>query len=256
MIFRLLLFALSLLGLAYSQKRSTLAHEIGGGLGLSTYYGDLNSIPFRRPMWALEGFYRLNLPDGRWAFRVSLGAMQVEAYDSDGRTAYQKNRNLSFRSLILEMSAAVEFNFFRLDWNGEGENFTPYFSFGLAPFYFQPKAKDDAGTWVNLTDFSTEGKNYSQIALAFPLILGVKWKLSPVWLLDLSCHVRPTTTSYLDDVSGLYVLNNPSAMSDRRIVKNPNDMRRGSGNAVDLYSALMLKFSYRLQKQACACNKK
>jgi len=90
--------------LATAQK----GHELGGWLGTSLYYGDLNpSINIADPGLAggLLAKYNYN---SRVSLRAGLSYANVSASDADSDNNFQRSRNLSFKSTIWDMTAGVE----------------------------------------------------------------------------------------------------------------------------------------------------
>lgn len=181
--------------------------EVGGWLGASNYFGDLNTN-FRVNRLHLAGGAggRYNLND-RLAMRFGLGAGKISAFDSDSKNIYEQRRNLHFRSTIAEATAQFEFNFFPYVHGHREYFFTPYMFAGPAFFWYNPKADLD-GTTYNLREMGTEGQfrgeeyNTSQGALVYGI--GFKIDLSYRWSLDFALSGRKLFTDYLDDVHGTY----------------------------------------------------
>jgi hypothetical protein len=152
--------------------------------------------------------------------------------DTKAKDIYRKDRNLSFRSPILEVSAQLEYSIipepvnFRYNLKrGRGFSFRSLLSIntyvfaGVAGFYFNPKAKDDGvggtGKWVALQPLGTEGQGlmegrdkYSRFQLAIPFGFGLKYGVTRSMSIGLEYGARWTFTDYIDDVSTTYVDNN------------------------------------------------
>jgi hypothetical protein len=75
---------------------------------------------------------------------------------------------------------------------------------GITGYYHSPKAKDDRGKWTRLRPLHTEGIRYSAFQVAIPLGIGVRYKLSLQWDLEVDLTYMFTFTDYLDDVSKSY----------------------------------------------------
>lgn len=142
----------------------------------------------------------------------------------------RNNRNLSFRSPIIEFSSQVEVsflkdkgkNFFKAPWvykkgrvrTKKGRNngvwdFYPYGFVGVGVYYFNPKAQYN-GKWTALQPLGTEGQGlngtdkYKRIGLSIPYGVGFKYKVDNLVTVSLDIGIRKTFTDYIDDVSGNY----------------------------------------------------
>ena len=185
--------------------------EVGFGLGTSTYWGDLNSTDFTTNLknsgLAVE-------VSGRAVYtrylgvRVNLAFGNVNGNDNRATNLWQRERNLSFKSHILELAALGEFYFFEYD---EETVFIPYLTAGLSVFHFDPKTKLN-GVEYRLQPLGTEGqklpgynKPYSLISSAVLFGAGAKLKLTDKLNLSVDIIARRAFTDYLDDVSTNYV---------------------------------------------------
>ncbi len=188
-------------------------HEIGLGLGLANYYGDIQPKFFAsdgyRPMTTAVYKFFMTPHIG---LRTGVSYAQVTAADSLGRIPINQKRNLSFTSNVFEFHGAVEFNFLPIDILRR--KVTPYIFGGVAAFYFNPFAEDDGGNKQYLRPLSTEGqglpmypdrKQYSLVNMAFPFGGGFKFFVGKTILITPELGLRYTNTDYLDDVSKSYV---------------------------------------------------
>ena len=188
-------------------------HEIGITFGAANYYGDLQQKIFPnygyRPMVGIIYKYFLN---PRIGIRVGASYATVTAADSLSNIPVDKARNLSFGTHIFEFHTALEINLLPIEINKFKA--TPYFFGGIAAFYFDPYATDDAGDQVYLRPLSTEGeglpmypdrKEYSLVNMSFPLGAGFKFFIGQKIMLTTEMGFRYTNTDYLDDVSKTYV---------------------------------------------------
>lgn len=120
-------------------------------------------------------------------------------------------RNLHFRNDVKEASAGLKYDLFpSINHYRRRPVYNLYGTVGLSFFYHNPKAKvysDSTLTksgWVNLRPLKTENKEYSKFQMAIPLAVGIRYKLSLQWDLEIEVGYRYTFTDYLDDVSGNY----------------------------------------------------
>lgn len=203
-------------------------NAIGISLNAFNYYGDLSPNPnklstdfgFTRPAVGFSFTHRFG-PRYQLIAALNVGGIKGSDKESadpnDSDAAYRYVRNLSFRNRIQELSVVAQFDLFenqssyisRVKW-------TPYAWAGLAVFHHNPQAQvpttdlngntlSNAGEWVNLRDFQTEGEKYSPIQLAIPFGIGARFRLNELMDISLEYGIRVTLTDYLDDVSGNYV---------------------------------------------------
>ena len=85
-------------------------HEIGMQAGFANYFGDLNVSGFGsiRPMGG--AFYRTNF-DERWSIKSSFNFGQLYADDKKSANSFNKQRNLHFRTNVMEAAVMLELNF-------------------------------------------------------------------------------------------------------------------------------------------------
>lgn len=191
-------------GNSYGQM---LGWELGGWIGGSNYFGDLNTN-YRLNRIQLAGgvMGRYNFNE-RLCFRLGANLGSIKAFDSDSKNVYEQRRNLSFKSLIAEGMGDFEFNFLPYVHGHREYFYTPYVYLGLGWFYFNPKTKLD-GTWYNLREFGTEGQfkgeEYNTIQTAIHYGLGFKIDLNYRWSINVEASARKIFTDYLDDVSKVY----------------------------------------------------
>ena len=89
--------------------------QIGINGGLSNYEGDLDDEPFKplRPAFGITTGYNVS---SRFTLRAGATWAKVAGADKYGKTDFQKQtRNLSFESVIKELSLVGELRFFQSD---------------------------------------------------------------------------------------------------------------------------------------------
>ncbi len=188
--------------------------EFGIGIGGAHYFGELNTrAKLNRPKMAATAFFRKNF--GNYiALRVSASFAQLgysDIYNTHNSTMLQ--RNLSFNSNVWELAVQGDFNFFRFMPGEPGFNFTPYVTFGVGVFNYDPYAIL-AGQKYFLRPLNTEGqgsalypdrKPYGSMALSIPFGAGVKYSINERINIGFEIVHRVTGTDYLDDISKTYV---------------------------------------------------
>jgi Domain of unknown function (DUF6089) len=207
--FRRLLGAIFLLvivieGNAQISQRS----ELGFGLGTFNYTGDLvRSYDFAFSKPAATVIYRVNLSKVV-SLRTSLTGGKLGASDkAHSIDAFAAKRAASFNIFLMELSGAFEYHF--LDWREEKRKlrFTPYAFAGIGLFSIAGNGPKNA--------------EYSNVQMAIPFGVGMKYVLNPKWYLALEAGIRKTFFDYLDNIS----YGNPK-------IKN---YHYGSGNDYDNY---------------------
>jgi hypothetical protein len=184
-------------------------NEMGIVIGAMNYKGELSRHLFNDDFLhpGIGIFYRHNI-DRRWCWKISLNYGRISGDDAVAKNAWDRNRNLSFYSNILELSPQIELNFLPYETGNSDYPFTPYVFTGLSIFRFNPKAELN-GTTYDLQSLGTEGqglngtKKYKKTSFAIPIGGGLKISIGSVGI-GLEIGARRTYTDYLDDVSTVY----------------------------------------------------
>ena len=190
--------------------------EFGLFAGGAYYRGELNRTHFSQTDYAIGGIFKQDFPNDRISLRFQLLFNQVKADDFKSGNIQQLNRNLSFKSSVVEFGPVLEVDFFKFH---PGQNNTakaafgtPYFMGGINIMRMNPKARYN-GEWIELQPLGTEGqgsslttapKKYSLNQIVIPFGIGIKVNLSHHSSFSMEYGFRKTFTDYLDDVSGLY----------------------------------------------------
>lgn len=276
-----LFIAFMILGLVslqgWAQEQAIVQEgEFGLSAGGSHYFGDLNpNARFNRPNMALGAFFRKQFGNyvalrvaGHYAF---LG--YSDKYNKGNE--YELRRNLSFNSNIWELAVQGDFNFFKYIPGNPYYRFTPYVTFGVGAFNYDPYAYY-RGQKVHLRSLGTEGqgssvyptrKPYGSMAACIPLGVGVKYSLNRDINLGFEVVYRFTTTDYLDDVSTTYAPDaqaqflpdgSPTlwyAMQDRSYETGTSigikGRQRGYSNQKDSYILAEFMISFNLTSYKC-----
>ncbi|MBA2745946.1 MAG: hypothetical protein H0U44_06965 [Flavisolibacter sp.] len=237
------LVLISALALTFQSKSQSITTgngkvELGIGIGPLFFLGDLGGnagvgkrfikdINFPVTNF-VKGVY-VNIYPAEWlGFRLAINQGTLEGYDSlikdnGGAENYRRDRNLNFRSPLLEAYAALEFypTVFFERYDGLQGKLRPYGVVGIGAFKFNPQGKfyhpDGRAEWVDLKPLSTEGqgmaeypdrKPYSLISLEIPLGAGFKYYFQENFYVGLEVMHRKSFTDYVDDVSTTYIDNN------------------------------------------------
>lgn len=185
--------------------------EFGITAGAAHYFGDLNNrAAINRPKVALGVFFRKQFSN-YIGLRVSGHYAQLGYSDIYSKNEFQQRRNLSFNTDIFEFAIQGDFNFYKFVPNDLDHRFTPYITFGVGVFSYDPYAFY-LGDKYFLRPLNTEGetfyqnrKAYGTMAVCFPIGIGFKYNISEKVNLSFEIAHRFTTTDYLDDVSTTYI---------------------------------------------------
>lgn len=223
--------------------------EVGGWLGASVYFGDLNTNYYLKkpgPAGGLNVRYNYN---NRIATKGSINYFHIRADDADSRNYYEEMRNLNFNTNIIEINGQMEFNFLPYTHGSSDEFFTPYLALGASLFYFDPRTSlivNDEEMTFSLREHGTEGQlvgeEYFELSGALCISGGFKWDINADWSFNIEIGSRLVFTDYLDDVSGQFPdfnalgqLRTPIAvdLSNRALVDGIAQEGRQRGNSRD-----------------------
>ena len=251
--------------------------EVGFSLGASHYFGDLNpDVHLNRPKIAAGIFFRKQY--GNYvALRVSGNFAQLGYSDIyNKQNEFMLRRNLSFNTNIYELAVQGDFNFFKYVPGSEYDRFTPYVTFGMGIFNYDPYAYYQ-GKKVYLRPLGTEGqgsalypdrKAYGSMAVCFPLGVGFKYSLNARMNLGFEVVYRFTTTDYIDDVSTTYAPDAQPhflpggaptlwyALQDRSYETGASSLgikgrQRGYSNQKDSYVLALFMLTFNLTSYKC-----
>ncbi|MEM9921636.1 MAG: DUF6089 family protein [Bacteroidota bacterium] len=189
--------------------------ELGAMVGISNYQGDLapESLgpKFKQTHAAFGGFLRYNV-NNYLAARFNVFYGTISGDDANANTQERRDRNLSFKSGLLEFGLTAEYNILGYQPYNLERIFSPYLFAGVALYRYNPKAFYD-GRWVELQPLGTEGQGlasepdrdfYKLTQFSIPFGVGVKYAINDAWNLGLELGMRATFNDYLDDVSLTY----------------------------------------------------
>lgn len=221
------IFTLLFAGLLFSVSTYGQIGEVGVGLGVTNFFGDLGKKSSKMNLYFgdIDGslfrpgatvFYRASLNDFL-AIKTSLSYGKIEGDDRLSRSQefmdddwYRSYRNLSFESHLIELGLSGEVHLMRYRAGSLKNRFAPYVIGGVNLFYFNPKTEYN-GEMVSLRNIGTEGqgmpgydKKYSLIQPSITVGLGFKYNINKYLSMGIEFGHRVTFTDYMDDVSGVY----------------------------------------------------
>lgn len=212
---KLMVYWTFLIVLCFNNKNNAQYSDLGVGLGMTTYWGDMNVPTFATNYFGNSGLgfqaHGRYMKGNRMAFRGSFIYGRINGNDSRSNQDWQLQRNLNFRSSLTELAVMGEL--YILPFNTEpGSNFfAPYLTAGVAAFWFDPKTTYQ-GREVRLQPLGTEGQGmpgrpgkYARNSFSLPFGLGAKFILTETINLGFEVVVRRTFTDYIDDLSSIYI---------------------------------------------------
>jgi len=237
--------------------------DLGGSVGAAGYMGDLNPNNPLQVSGISFGIFGARNFDGYWSLKLKYTFGQIAAADSTSSNPQLRQRNLSFRNTLNELSLLTEFNFFKYIPEVGQNRFTPFVYVGLGAVAYNPQTRYD-GHIYDLRPLKTEGesKPYSSVAFSIPYGVGFKYNFSGKWNFIADIGYRNPSTDYLDDVSGNYPkksqLTTPlaQALSDRSgeetgvYVGSPGT-QRGDARPHDTYMFFSLSVSFTFISSKC-----
>jgi Domain of unknown function (DUF6089) len=279
---RIKIFALLFVVVIASASRLTAQEayvqegEFGVGIGAAHYFGDLNTrARLNRLKPAATIFFRKNFGNYISA-RIGASFAQVGYSDVyNTHNEYMYRRNLSFNTNIWELALQGDFNFFRFMPGDAAYNFTPYVTLGVGAFSYDPFAYLK-GEKVYLRSLGTEGqgstlyperKQYSTMAICFPIGVGIKYAINERVNIAIEILHRISTTDYMDDVSKTYPdktifpLNPDGSTSQAALLSDRSyetgepigitGRQRGNSQQKDQFITAMIHLTFNLQSYRC-----
>lgn len=294
------LFALLFIGFsANAQNWQYLRHEFGLSIGATNFLGELggadkigtdflNDFEFSMTRPVVQIHYRYTINPNFHA-KIRAGWAILSGDDALTQEQYRHNRNLHFKSNIWEAALHLEWypfgeklgHLYRMKGaKGKGYSYlSPYVFAGVGAFKFNPKARDQNGSWTELHPLNTEGQGmpggadeYTLFQLNVPMGIGIRYSLSKQWSLGFEISRILTFTDYVDDVSTVYYdpvaignANGPTAvyLADPSLheldniapyndptffYQSPTDpgLQRGDASDNDAYMYALLSLNYKL----------
>jgi opacity protein-like surface antigen len=223
---------LSILLLAGFQFVAAQRHEFGLALGSTNYRGEMSDvINITKPDYGFGVFYRYNL-NPEWSFRANFFFGEAQDNDAGSSSSFEKARNHSFKTGIVEFSAVAEYNFLDMGRDIKATyRWTPYIFGGLGYMRMQPKNNIQPA--------------YSLESFVIPMGGGVKFAITQKINLGIEMGARFTFTDYIDDIG----------VSVNKASKAPRDPKyyTGNPNDYDLYFFTGVNISFVIENKLSIC---
>lgn len=206
----------------YAQDEPEYRAEIGVGIGMAAYQGDLSGSITKnmQPMFSLMARYRVN---PRSSLSINIGFGKIKGTGTGLKTYYPEylDKQLDFNNSMVDVVMKYEYNFWPY---GTGHEYrgavplTPYITGGLG----FTNVKTPVG---------------SVFTSGIPLGLGVKYKLAQRVNASLEWMMHFTFSDRIDGVC------DPYGIESKGLFKN-----------TDSFSVLQLTVSYDIWKKCKTCN--
>jgi hypothetical protein len=194
---------------------ANLLGDLGGADQIGTHLMKDLEISLTRPTVAAGYRYKLS---PTMAVKGYAGWAKLAGNDLLTAEPSRNNRNLSFRTNIISVSAQFEYSVIeekvKSRYSRRSKKFplNIYFFGGFGAFYFNPEAQYYDGKWYKLKPLNTEGQglpgseaaDYSLVQFCIPLGVGFKYPINREWSIGLEYSITKTFTDYIDDVSTTY----------------------------------------------------
>jgi hypothetical protein len=209
-----------------------------------------------------------------------LSFAMVSGNDALSKDAIRQNRNLNFRSPIIELSVQAEYYFISevaknlytiggLNSRKKRRKLSAYVFGGIGTFYYNPKEQLN-GIWYSVRKYHVEGqglpggpKQFSNVNVAIPIGLGFKEQLDKRLSVGFEFGIRKTFTDYIDGVSGTYYDRTKliqaygpiaAALADPNLGKidgaTNTGQKRGDSKYKDSYMFLTFNVGYKFGKKS------
>lgn len=210
-----------LIGAGSSASAQEYRYDIGGGVGMSGYLGDVNQFSlYHDPGFAANAIFRYII-DYRWSLKSSFSTAGISGNSADFENVLPENTEYNFKSQLYDVGTQMEFNFFNYGIGYKYKSLkrlVPYLGLGLG---FTVASVDGDGT---------------AFAMNIPMSVGAKYKMKERLNLALEFSMRKVIGSNIDGFD-LGELNNIERS------KNSN-----------WYSMLMFTISYEFSKRCIECH--
>jgi hypothetical protein len=225
------LFALCFMATTMSaQDEPEYRLELGAGVGLMNYLGDMNGNLLRgmKPAGSLVVKYKPN-PRMAWALIGSYGSLKGSSATAKTWYPSMSERMADFNTSLVDVSVRYEYNFWPFGTGREyygAKKLTPFIALGLGASIANAK----------LTQDGIQTKS-SSVAGQLPIGLGVKYKMGARLNLAVEWMMHFTAGDKLDGIK------DPYGIESNGLFKN-----------TDCYSMLGLTLTYDLWAKCKTCH--
>ncbi len=217
---RVLTTILMLVSVTLMMSAQEYRYEMGAGLGLSGYLGDVNKSSVLKKQGLAGGVIYRYLPSTRWAVKANLAVANLSGNSAENNMVFPEGNNYDFSSTLCDIGAQIEFNFLNY---GIGASYlklkriTPYLTVGL-------------GANVAWAEGNTS------FAMNIPMGVGVKYKLKERLNIGFEFTMRKCFGDKVDGLSDL------------------NGIKHSFAKNTDWYSLALVSVTYEFGKRCKTCH--
>ncbi|YCO55907.1 DUF6089 family protein [Psychroserpens sp. MEBiC05023] len=223
---------LLILSIFFMQSSHSQIYEVGVFAGGSNFIGDVGSTTYIAPNAPALGLLLKWNRSPRHSWRVSIMYSDLKGYDSKSDDPRRLQRDYSFDSNLLEISAGMEFTFVDFDLHQSGIKFTPYLYSGISTARHPNYYFDVNGNYTS--------ENTNSWAFGIPIVLGVKSNITKHFVLGFEIGARYTFSDELD-----------GSVPDDPFREN---LSFGNTNSDDWYVFTGFTLTYTFGQRPCYCN--
>ena len=206
---------------AAAQDQPEYRAEVGGGVGVVNYLGDLNGNLLKnlQPMGSLVGRYKMN-PRMAFALNVSFGKLKGSSKNEKSWYPDMQTEQVDFNNTLIDAGLRFEYNFWPYGTGREyrgARPLTPYMALGIG------------GSFVS--------GNQSVTTVNLPIAVGVKYKVAERLNLGVEYAMHFSLNDKLDGIK------DPYGIKSSGLFKN-----------TDCYGTLQVSLTYDLWAKCKVCH--
>ena len=206
---------------AAAQDQPEYRAEVGGGVGVVNYLGDLNGNLLKnlQPMGSLLGRYKMN-PRMAFALNVSFGKLKGSSKNEKSWYPDMQTEQVDFNNTLIDAGLRFEYNFWPYGTGREyrgARPLTPYMALGIG------------GSFVS--------GNQSVTTVNLPIAVGVKYKVAERLNLGVEYAMHFSLNDNLDGIK------DPYGIKSSGLFKN-----------TDCYGTLQVSLTYDLWAKCKVCH--
>nr|WP_321225455.1 DUF6089 family protein [uncultured Psychroserpens sp.] len=220
------------MSILFTQTSHSQIYEVGVFGGGSNFIGDVGSTTYIAPNAPTLGLILKWNRSPRHSWRVSLIYSDLKADDAKSDDPRRIERDYTFDSNLLEISAGMEYTFWEFDLHTSGLKAVPYLYSGISV------ANHDNFYFNAVGEKISEGTN--SWAFGVPMVLGVKSNISNHFILGFEIGARYTFSNEID-----------GSVADSEQLEV---FSFGNTNSNDWYVFTGFTLTYTFGQRPCYCN--
>lgn len=223
--------------------------EIGGGVGMTAYEGDLNGnlLHEMQPQGMLVAKYKMN-PRMAWSAVIGVGKLKGSSSQVETWYPVLAEHPVTFSTTFTDLQVRYEYNFWAFGTGQEyhgARPFAPFIALGIGLAWANSKVKGypepvetvlEEGE-LSVTPMPTHPNDGSAAAFQMPFGVGVKWKIRPRLNFTAEWTMHFTSSDRFDG------LHDPYGIKSSGLFKN-----------TDCYSTIGVSITYDIWAKCKTCH--